>query len=126
MHGEDFTFTPSNFVLFQQRYLTTQSTDSKDKHNYQWWVPLTYTVPSGDFNDTYPKVWLKPFEGEKRISGMPAAETPVIFNIQETGKEIILEGTTERKVYIYKSKQMFTVQTNCLLGTKRGHDCRGT
>jgi len=51
----------------------------------RWWVPITFTTPGqGNFNNTYNNVWMSPQEGSKRITGMPAADKPVIFNVQAT------------------------------------------
>ena len=51
----------------------------------KWWVPLTHTYPGGDFENTYSKDWISPEDSSKKLSGMPSGNTPVIFNVQETG-----------------------------------------
>ncbi len=75
--------------ISQERFLALQKPDqsSKGGHDYQWWVPLTFTSPGGDgsFNNTYSKYWLRPREGEKLLKGMPSKDKPVIFNVKQNG-----------------------------------------
>ena len=60
---------------------------SADGHNYQWWVPLTFTSVDKGFKDTYNKgLWLRPNEGDKEVTGMPGSNDAVFFNVQQNGK----------------------------------------
>ncbi|XP_040569866.1 aminopeptidase N isoform X2 [Lepeophtheirus salmonis] len=73
--------------LTQERFLLNTNGKSNDTHNYSWWIPLTFTTPGRDFDNTYNEAWLKKDEKSKQIN-LPIdikANTPVIFNIQETG-----------------------------------------
>ena len=56
-----------------------------DTHDYKWWIPITFTTPGGNFNDTYNKVWMKDSEKIKIIDGLPQENVAAIFNVQETG-----------------------------------------
>lgn len=70
--------------LVQQRFLLSSPLPS-DTHDYKWWVPITFTKPGGDFNNTYNKMWMKDSENIKVIDGMPDKNEAAIFNIQQTG-----------------------------------------
>jgi len=68
--------------ISQERLLLSKSTKSESR----WWVPLTYTTPGlGNFNDTYNKDWLSDKQWSKQLDDMPDRNTPVIFNVQQTG-----------------------------------------
>merc|ERR1719431_1916989 len=45
----------------QSRFLvsTSPSTSAPSSKPFRWWVPVTFTPAGGDFNDTYPKAWLR-------------------------------------------------------------------
>lgn len=53
----------------------------------KWWVPITFAAPhaGNSFNKTYNEIWLTPAEDMRVIHGMPRSNSPVIFNVQETG-----------------------------------------
>jgi len=57
---------------------------SEDK-KYSWWIPLTFTTPGNTFDNTYSEHWVREGEDSKDMQGMPDRDTPVIFNIQQTG-----------------------------------------
>ena len=58
--------------------------------SFQWWVPITFTSPREGFENTYNNnLWLQPDEGEKEIEEMPSSNTPVIFNVQQTGLDTL-------------------------------------
>ena len=61
------------------------ATPVDDGKDYQWWVPITFTSPGGDFEKTYSEIWLKPNENKKKISDLPNRNKAVIFNVKETG-----------------------------------------
>lgn len=63
-------------------------TRKNDEPEYKWWVPLTHAAPGGDFENTYPMNWLKPKTPDSsiKVSGMPDKNTPVVFNLQQTGR----------------------------------------
>ena len=63
---------------------------SSDTHEYRWWIPITFTKPDGDFNNTFSKLWMKDTEAEKEINGMPNENEAVIFNLQQTGELLFL------------------------------------
>jgi len=72
-------------TIHQDRFLISKSKDNPDKHNYMWWIPITFTSPGGDFSNTKNDMWMSNTEKSKEIVNMPDDSTPVIFNIQETG-----------------------------------------
>ena len=55
------------------------------KSKAAWWVPLTFTDPETGFLKDRQIMWLKPKEAEKHLSDLPDSNTPVIFNINQTG-----------------------------------------
>ena len=71
----------------QSRFLvsTSPTTSAPSSKPFRWWVPVTFTPAGGDFNDTYPKAWLREDEEKKRLMGLPASDKAVVFNVQETG-----------------------------------------
>ena len=75
----------------QNRFLLTPITSNETDNNpYTWWVPLSFTTPSGGFDVTKPQAWLDPADAatstEVDISGLPGLETePLIANVQQTG-----------------------------------------
>ena len=72
-------------TLKQDRFLISKSKDNPDKHDYMWWIPVTFTEAGGDFDNTKNDIWMSNKEKTKSISGLPNADQAVIFNIQETG-----------------------------------------
>ena len=40
-------------TLNQQRFLLSKTENNPDKHDYKWWIPITFTIPGTDFNDTF-------------------------------------------------------------------------
>ena len=48
-------------------------------------MPITFAPAGGNFNDTYPKAWLREDQERSKVSGLPDSETAVVFNVQETG-----------------------------------------
>ena len=56
-----------------------------DEYDLSWWVPLTFTDPKSGFNNTYSKLWLEPDAEAKEVVQMPDSDSPVIFNVQQTG-----------------------------------------
>ena len=75
--------------LTQERFLLLKSEDSKDTHDYRWWIPITHTTPNGNWENTYNEIWMDKSEKRKKINDMPDRNTPVIFNVQETGNYLI-------------------------------------
>jgi aminopeptidase N len=67
--------------ISQERFLLNQTQSSESR----WWVPVTYTRPGGDFNNTYNNVWLSDKQWSRQLNDMPAKDTASIFNIQQTG-----------------------------------------
>ena len=72
-------------TLRQDRFLISKSPDNPDKHDYMWWIPITFASPGGDFDNTKNAIWMSEEEKTKEIVNMPDDSTPVIFNVQETG-----------------------------------------
>ena len=71
--------------LTQNRFLISKSKDNPDKHDYMWWIPITFVPAGGDFTRTKNDIWMGESEKTKTIQGLPDANTAVIFNVQETG-----------------------------------------
>lgn len=70
----------------QDRFLLVKNPESTDTHDYQWWIPLTYTsMAEGDFNKTSPSRWLSPADPSLTVTSLPSNKEWVIFNVQETG-----------------------------------------
>jgi len=67
----------------QSRYLLDKDQESK----YSWWIPITFTEPGPaiNFNDTTNDLWLAKDQKSKTLRSMPDKDTPVIFNVQQTG-----------------------------------------
>jgi aminopeptidase N len=57
----------------------TQSSDSR------WWVPITFTSPGQDFNNTYNNIWLSEKQWSLELNDMPRKDEAAIFNVQQTG-----------------------------------------
>jgi len=54
---------------------------------FRWWVPISYAVPGGDFNNTKNSIWLSPEESTrvaKMFENVDPAK-PVVVNVQQTG-----------------------------------------
>jgi hypothetical protein len=78
--------TVSHEWSLQDRFLLLRSKNSSsDSHEYRWWVPITFTTPGGNFDDTFNRVWMAPTDKTKTISQLPSKDKAVIFNVQETG-----------------------------------------
>ena len=84
-------FTFGTVSVYQNRFLLTPITSNETDNNpYTWWVPLSFTTPSGGFEVTKPQAWLDPANAdtstEVDISSLPGLETePLIANVQQTG-----------------------------------------
>ena len=51
-----------------------------------WWIPLTMAEPGlENFDNTYNKEWLRAGQQSRRLTGLPAPDQPVVFNVQQTG-----------------------------------------
>jgi len=74
------TVSQQKFVLGGS-YMKKGGEDKK----YSWWIPLTFTTPGNTFDNTYSEHWVREGEDSKDMQGMPDRDTPVIFNIQQTG-----------------------------------------
>ena len=46
---------------------------------------MSYLLIEAGFTNTYNSLWLAPDTEAMEVKEMPDAETPVIFNIQQTG-----------------------------------------
>jgi len=71
----------------QSRFLISTSApeSSSTSPAYRWWVPITFAPAGGNFNDTFPKAWLREDQERIQVSGLPDSKTAVVFNVQETG-----------------------------------------
>jgi len=59
---------------------------AKQGDNSSWWIPLTMAGPGlENFDNTYNKEWLRAGQGSRRLTGLPAPDQPVVFNVQQTG-----------------------------------------
>lgn len=67
--------------ISQERFLLNQTQSSESR----WWVPITYTSPGQDFNNTYNNIWLNDKQWSLKMNDMPKKDEPVIFNVQQTG-----------------------------------------
>lgn len=67
--------------LSQNRFLLSPEASSPET----WWIPVTFTSPGGNFNNTYNNIWMSDDERTKQVDGMPQENTAVIFNLQQTG-----------------------------------------
>jgi len=72
-------------TVTQQRFLLGGSEKSGEEKKYSWWIPLTFSYPGNTFDNTYSEHWMREGEDSKEMQGMPDRNTPVIFNIQQTG-----------------------------------------
>ena len=80
----------NNIVMQQERFLLYEdkeaSLNESDKGiKYKWWVPISYTTPGGDFDDTRPKIWIKPDDSEVIRKTNILDNQALIVNVQETG-----------------------------------------
>merc|ERR1712223_1454284 len=78
-------YNDNSATVSQERFLISKSENNPDKHNYMWWIPLTYAEAGGDFENTKNNLWMSDTEKSKKISDLPNADKAVIFNVQETG-----------------------------------------
>lgn len=81
----DRDYTSGSARISQERFLVSKTKDNPDKHDYMWWIPITFTKPGGDFSATKNSIWMSDKEKSKVITGLPNSNTPVIFNLKETG-----------------------------------------
>jgi len=74
-------------TVSQQKFVLGGSDMKKggEDKKYSWWIPLTFTTPGNTFDNTYSEHWVREGEDSKDMQGMPDRDTPVIFNIQQTG-----------------------------------------
>jgi len=74
-------------TVSQQKFVLGGSDMKKggDDKKYSWWIPLTFTTPGNTFDNTYSEHWVREGEDSKDLQDMPDRDTPVIFNIQQTG-----------------------------------------
>ena len=72
-------------TLNQQRFLLSKTENNPDKHDYKWWIPITFTIPGTDFSNTKNTIWMSDEQESMEVNDMPDTDTPVIFNVQETG-----------------------------------------
>ena len=77
-----------------------------DTRDYKWWIPITFTTPGGNWNDTYNKVWMKDSEKIKIIDGLPNKNEAAIFNVQETGKYLTLYMSGWVSIFIIDNPSM--------------------
>ena len=70
--------------MFQKRFFVADKEEGT-----KWWIPITFVQPGGNFSNTYNSIWMTSDEKSKSIEGLPDADTPVIFNVQETGSCVI-------------------------------------
>ena len=77
-------FQSQTAVVSQDRFVLDGQRESRDLQ-YKWYVPLHFTTPEEGFENTTTQRWLKPNEQFVVIAGMPDADVPVIFNVQQTG-----------------------------------------
>ena len=79
-------YTYNTAKLTQKRFLIGKLKKNKtDTKIYSWWIPLTFTGARDSFDNTYNKHWMKKGEQEKEITGMPARDTALVLNVQQTG-----------------------------------------
>merc|ERR1719153_1277968 len=78
-------YTSNTAKLNQKRFLIGKLRNKTDTKVYSWWIPLTFTGARDSFDNTYSKQWMKKGEHEMEISGMPARDTALVFNVQQTG-----------------------------------------
>jgi len=72
----------------QKRFSLSYPRETTD--DVKWFVGLTYTTETEmDFEELTPSVWLKPAD-EHTIMTVPEDSGWIIFNIQSSGKHIIL------------------------------------
>jgi len=72
-------------TVSQHRFLLGENKKTGEEKKYSWWIPLTFSSPGSSFDNTYSEHWMKEGEEKKDMTGMPAKDTPVIFNVQQTG-----------------------------------------
>lgn len=72
-------------VVFSQSRFLDEPDTSGDTHDYQWYIPITYTLagPSGDFNNTHNDDFLDPNSTLSVDIGINT--DPLVVNIQNTG-----------------------------------------
>ncbi|CAL4078622.1 unnamed protein product, partial [Meganyctiphanes norvegica] len=76
----------SSATVTQERFLLVKNANSTDKHDYKWWVPLSYTTQDElNFANTKNKLWLNKNECQITLSGLPRSNKWIIVNTQQTG-----------------------------------------
>ncbi|KAL0271368.1 UNVERIFIED_CONTAM: hypothetical protein PYX00_008477 [Menopon gallinae] len=66
--------------------LRTNAFTDDDSEDTKWWIPLTYTSGKDlDFQNTKPKVWVKPTEEETVLTDMPEENQFVLMNVEASG-----------------------------------------
>ena len=71
----------------QQRYLTDFDQASNDTHEYKWWIPITYDVQGGKFDQTDNSIWLSPNDNDMTVTKeiTTDAAKALVINVQQTG-----------------------------------------
>ncbi len=78
-------YNSNSATLYQDRFLIAKSENNPDKHDYMWWIPVTYVEAGGDFSNTYNKIWMSDTEKRKRIDVDANKNKAVVFNVQQSG-----------------------------------------
>lgn len=71
--------------LSQMRFLLDPE-NADNSTDYQWYLPITYSVVTdglNDFDDTHPEAFLEP--SSTLDVGIGLTDAPVVFNVQNTG-----------------------------------------
>ena len=100
-------------AISQKRFLLGEPKEDED-HDYKWWIPLNYATPGGDFLNTDTKIWMSAEEKNKTVSGLPENDTPVIFNVQETGKDIAYLSAARLRLsdFVFSGRSGFSYPKN--------------
>ena len=74
-------------TVSQQRFLLSKTDDNSDKHDYKWWIPITFTTPGGNFNVTKNTVWMSNKQESISVGSTdwPDSKTALVFNVQQNG-----------------------------------------
>ena len=68
-------FTSGTVSASQDRFLLTPITSNETDNNpYTWWVPLSFTTPSGGFDVTKPQAWLDPANADTTTDSQKATD----------------------------------------------------
>ncbi|XP_066967140.1 aminopeptidase N-like [Macrobrachium rosenbergii] len=72
-------------TVSQERFLLTIN-ETRDEHDYKWWVPLTFTTQAKpNFASTHSLIWLKNSSSHTVVRDLPDRDNWVIFNLKQTG-----------------------------------------